>query len=128
MSKRNVEAVLSTTLSKGHDRRWVVVNKDTGEIVDDAQGYGFKSPQKAYAAHAYKTRPKSQVRNERRVKRLVREWVKENRSVAEEIEYAMFRTWKEEMRDLSPKEIEEILSGLGVEDLPFTVKQLLKFW
>lgn len=36
--------------------RYVIIDKETGEIIDDAQGYGYKSKRKAYAAHAYKTK------------------------------------------------------------------------
>jgi hypothetical protein len=31
-----------------------MMDTETGEILDDAQGYGFKTPQKAYAAYHYK--------------------------------------------------------------------------
>lgn len=34
--------------------RWVIKNSQTDEVVDNAQGYGYKSPQKAFAAFAYK--------------------------------------------------------------------------
>ena len=34
----------STELSKPYDDRYIVVSTETGEIVDDAQGYGYKSP------------------------------------------------------------------------------------
>lgn len=30
--------------------RYIIVNPDTSEILDDAQGYGYRSPQKAHAA------------------------------------------------------------------------------
>lgn len=34
--------------------RWMIVNKETGEILDDAQGYGYRTAQKAHAAWSYK--------------------------------------------------------------------------
>lgn len=34
--------------------RYIVVSASTGEILDDAQGYGYRSRQKAHAAWAYK--------------------------------------------------------------------------
>jgi hypothetical protein len=39
--------------------RYVIKDMETGMIVDDAQGYGYKSAQKAYAGWAYKSRDKS---------------------------------------------------------------------
>lgn len=51
-----VRVVASAPLSSSGDaRRYVVVDAATGEIVDDAQGYGYKSAQNAYRAHAYKS-------------------------------------------------------------------------
>lgn len=42
--------------------RYRIVSTETGEILDDAQGYGYKSAQKAYAAYAYKHRDKKRIR------------------------------------------------------------------
>ena len=55
----NIAVVRSETLSSKYESRFVVINEDTGKILDDAQGYGYKTPQKAHAAWAYKTRDKS---------------------------------------------------------------------
>ena len=41
------------------EMRYCIVSTDTGEVFDDAQGYGYKTAQKAYAAFAYKNRDKS---------------------------------------------------------------------
>ena len=46
---------VSALLSSNFDKRYVVVEETTGEIVDDAQGY--KSAQNAHRAHAYKSMP-----------------------------------------------------------------------
>lgn len=36
--------------------RYFIVSTETGEVIDDAQGYGYKTAQKAYAGYAYKKR------------------------------------------------------------------------
>lgn len=54
-----IAAIFSRELSSGRDKRYVVIDKNTQEVLDDAQGYGYRSPQKAYAAYAYKHRDKS---------------------------------------------------------------------
>lgn len=33
--------------------QWVLIDSNTGKIIDDAQGYGYRSPQKAHACYAY---------------------------------------------------------------------------
>lgn len=38
--------------------RYVLADRVTGAVVDNNQGYGFKTPQKAYAANWYKNRAK----------------------------------------------------------------------
>ena len=57
--KRKVKVVESKTLSSRYDKRFVVVDEETGNVLDDAQGYGYKSKQKAMAAWNYKNRDKS---------------------------------------------------------------------
>ncbi len=46
----NIKVVESPRLSKQHDKRYEIVNADTGEVLDDAQGYGYKDIRGAYAA------------------------------------------------------------------------------
>lgn len=44
----------SAELSKRYEPRYVIVNKETGEILDDANGYGYKSQKAAHKSRAYK--------------------------------------------------------------------------
>lgn len=43
----NIIVIESNSLSKGYDKRYVIVDKDSGEILDDAQGYSYKTAQKS---------------------------------------------------------------------------------
>ncbi len=52
----NIEVIPSEVLSSEYDRRYIVIDKDSGEVLDDAQGYGYKTARGAHAAWAYKTR------------------------------------------------------------------------
>lgn len=53
----NYKAIVDSELTKkskhGHDR-YVIVDIETGEILDDAQGYGYKSKEGAYKCFGYK--------------------------------------------------------------------------
>lgn len=52
-----VSVIRSESLSrKRGDERFVVISVDTGKILDDAQGYGYKSVKKAWAAWKWKER------------------------------------------------------------------------
>ena len=50
----NIAVMESASLSKPRDARYVVVSTITGEVLDDAQGYGYRSKQRAYRAWGYK--------------------------------------------------------------------------
>ena len=53
--KKDFLIIESSELSK-KDIRYVVVDATSGEILDDAQGYGYKSKEKAMAGFIYKRR------------------------------------------------------------------------
>ena len=69
-----VRVVASAALSSNFDKRYVVVDEASGEIVDDAQGYGYKSAQTAHRAHAYKSMPPKEKRQRDAAKRQVQRW------------------------------------------------------
>jgi hypothetical protein len=48
------KVIPSDTIGDRWEKRYVVVDTETGKMLDDAQGYGYKSAQKAHAAYAYK--------------------------------------------------------------------------
>ncbi len=39
---------------KENEKRFIMIDENTGEVIDDAQGYGYKTKQKAYSAYNYK--------------------------------------------------------------------------
>ena len=57
MNKRYKAIVFTSQMnSENVGIRYAIKDMESGEIVDDAQGYGYKSVQKAYAGWAYKNR------------------------------------------------------------------------
>ena len=61
------------------EKRYVIADTESGEIVDDAQGYGYKTAQKAYAAWSYKSRDKSKDKEKAEKERIIAKWMKENK-------------------------------------------------
>ena len=49
-------AVVSEQLSKPGDTRYVIINRQTREVVDNGMGRGYKSPQAAHKSFAFKQR------------------------------------------------------------------------
>ena len=87
---RNIAVIEDEHLSSGYEKRYVVVDKDTGELLDDAQGYGYRSVQKAYAAFAYKTRDKSKDKEKQAKKRRIWKWMKEHKGFMDLFEEIAF--------------------------------------
>jgi len=56
MASKNIKVIKSEVLSSRRGDRYVIVDTETGEILDDAQGFGYKSVPKAYAGFNYKNK------------------------------------------------------------------------
>lgn len=56
---KKIKAIEGGSMSAKYKPRYILIDTETGEVVDDAQGYGYKSVRNAYAAYAYKNRDKS---------------------------------------------------------------------
>lgn len=56
-----MKIIKSKELSSYNNPRFVVIDETTGEILDNAQGYGYKSAQKAYAAYRYRHRSAEEI-------------------------------------------------------------------
>ena len=54
MTDRFYEAVYSEKLSQERgDIRFIIIDQDTGEILDDANGWGYRSARNAYRRFGY---------------------------------------------------------------------------
>ena len=131
MSEKSYQAVESPALSKYGQKRYVIVNIDTGETLDDAQGYGYKTPQKAYAAYAYKTRDKSKDTEIRERHSILRQWAKDNKQFVSLMDQIAFEIAKGSWGPddvFDAKMVRTLLKDNGYDDLPFTAGELLKAW
>ena len=61
--------------SETREKRYVIIDTESGEIVDDAQGYGYKTAQKAYAGWSYKNRDKSKDKEKAEKERIIARWM-----------------------------------------------------
>lgn len=74
-----ISVIEDITLSKSNDKRYVIIDKGTGKVIDDAQGYGYKSVKKAYAAYTYKHRDKSKDEEKAERKKHIIQWMREHK-------------------------------------------------
>lgn len=78
----------------GKYNRYQIINTETGEILDDAQGYGYRSAQKAYAAYNYKHRSPKQKHNAKKNAKLNQEFLKQHKSFVKNLDEISFEIAK----------------------------------
>ena len=121
-----VRVVASAALSSNFDKRYVVVDEATGEVVDDAQGCGYKSAQNAHRAHAYKSMPPKKKHQRDAAKRQAQRWCAQHPEFMQHVEQSMFYAMKDG-QNVTEAEVRAILAEHGLE-LPFSVKDLMRHW
>jgi hypothetical protein len=121
-----VRVLASAALSSNFDKRYVVVDEATGEMLDDAQGYGYKSAANAHRAHAYKAMPPKKRRQRDAAKRQVQRWCAQHPDFMQHVERSMFYAMKDDQK-VTEADVREILVEQGME-LPFSVKDLMRHW
>ena len=85
-----------------YHKRFIVVDKNTGEVLDDAQGYGYKSAQNAYKAYGYKNRVKSKDKEKAQKTRRIVKWMEEHPQFVDAMDTFAFEivkgSWGEDER------------------------------
>ena len=129
MINYNIDVIEDPNLSTYYDKRYIIVNKDTGEVIDTAQGYGYKSKQKAYAAFAYKNRDKSKDKEKADRKRYIQKWIKEHSSFMNLLEGYAFDYIKngDEEDKIDAKFVKELLKSENLT-IDFKPSELLNVW
>lgn len=97
--------------------RWDIVDFETGEIIDDAQGYGYKSQQKAAKAGWWKFKGgKGKTKTEEKI---VKVWMSNNAKYVDEYEEIVIYNFKE---PLNEKELENVLylkTGIKIPSISY---------
>lgn len=127
---KNIIVIENKSLSRNYEKRYVVVDKDTGEVLDDAQGYGYKSVQKAYAAYNYKNRDKSKDKEKEEKRNRIKEWMKQHKSFVRLMDTFAFEiakgSWGPNDK-FDAKFVKKMLEDNELE-IDFTAGELLKVW
>ena len=79
--------------SETREKRYVIIDTESGEIVDDAQGYGYKTAQKAYAGWSYKNRDKSKDKEKAEKERIIARWMRENKKFVRLLDRVAFEMY-----------------------------------
>ena len=100
--------------------RWRLVDTATGDIVDDAQGYGYRSAQAAYRAHGYKTTTRRRGTSANTIKQRARSWWRTHGRLHDALEDMKQGLSDREMREACTRYLHDHVSpphGLTVPDL-----------
>ena len=112
------------------EMRYRIVNTATGEILDDAQGYGYKTAQKAYAAFSYKNRDKSKDAEKAAKKAQIKKWMKEHKSFVRGMDTIAFEiakgSWGPDDK-FDAKLVKEMLQDADLHP-DFTAAELFGVW
>ena len=81
-----LKAVENPKLSRKGEPRYVLIDLETGEIVDDAQGYGYKTAQGAHLSWAYQHRDKSKDAEKKAKSKKIRKWMKEHKGFVKQMD------------------------------------------
>ena len=130
-TKYKAVILITSNSSDENEARYVIKDMESGEIVDDAQGYGYKSARKAYAGWAYKSRDKSRDAEKAKKVKMISKWMKENKQFIRLLDTLAFEMWKNNRwteDKVDAKFVRNLLEEQGYGDLPFTAGELLKYW
>ena len=125
-----ITVIKSEKLSSRYDERFIVVEAETGEILDDANGYGYKSVRNARAAWSYKTRDKSKDAEREAKRKKIRAWMKEHRdfvSVIDQYAFEMAKGSWDPDDEINAKFIKQMLKEWNLKP-DFTAGDLLRVW
>lgn len=127
MAGKTYKAVLSEELSKYDDKRYVIVDIESGAVLDNAQGHGYKSPQKAYACYAYKKRDKSKDKEKQEKENRIKNWLRENREFTSQLDSEAYWSIKDPAVEFNLKFVKKLLKEQNLEP-EFTASEILKVW
>lgn len=127
MAGKTYKAVFSEELSKYDDKRYVIVDIESGKILDNAQGHGYKSPQKAYACYAYKKRNRSKDKEKQEKEKRIKKWLRENREFTSQLDSEAYWSMKDPAVEFNLKFVKKLLKEQNLEP-EFTASEILKVW
>ena len=130
MSDKKIAVVLDGSLSSPMDKRYIIIDIETGEVLDNAQGYGYKSERKAYASYSYKTRDKSRDKEKALKASQIKKWLDENKDFTEALDTCAFEAAKTSPSGQSKvdlKLIKTLLKASGIKT-NFTPSEILRCW
>lgn len=106
---------------KQKETRFIIVDDETGEVLDDAQGYGYKKVVNAHKAWRYKHRTPEEVIKQKGIQR----WLHNHKEFVSEYEDILFYCLKCG-ESVTHNDIEELMKRLGIfDECPYTINEII---
>ena len=132
IENKYLKAVRSDELSSLYDERFVMIDIRTGEILDDAQGYGYKTKTKAFAAFCYKRdHSKSDIKKKKVIKNTIKKWLEKHQNFSDLLDMYFLEIAKGQHGEdakFDEQLVRDILKENEIELQSFSVKQLLEYY
>jgi hypothetical protein len=116
------KVIKSEQLSEPWQARFIIINPDTGEVLDDAQGYGYKTAQKAHAAWNYKHDDARKAWTAQ--KKAINKWLDSQRELSSRIDDGMWYAVDDGM-PFTIEDLQGILDGIDIE-IPYPTKDIYR--
>lgn len=127
---KDYRAVSYQVLKEGSwENRYRIISTETGAVLDDANGYGYKSARAAYASYGYKHRDRSKDLVKKSKKKHIKAWLDSHQDFEASLAQAEFEIAMGEVAEdkLDAKAVKYLLKEAGLEP-DFTASELLKVW
>lgn len=127
-----IKVIRSDKLSSLYDNRFVVIDVNTGEVLDNAQGYGYKTKQKAFAAFCYKRdHGESDIKKKKAIKNTIKKWLEKHQDFSDLLDMYFLEIAKGEYGEgfkFDEQFLKDVLRKNEIELKSFSVKQLLEYY
>lgn len=114
-----------------HEPRYRIVDAETGAVLDDANGYGYRTVQKAHAGWSYKSRTKADRKAAAAHVRNVKAWIKAQPGLDATLEDVAFQIAKGTGgpdEKFGAKIVSEALDALNITDRPYSSAEIARCW
>lgn len=117
----------SSVLSFPWEDRYIIIDAATGDVIDNCQGYGFKSVKTATDRALQRKHDTKRQLDKKEIKTSdpadIQQWLEQNKNVKFELR-EMAKFTRTERIVVSVQDIQEMLSMAGAKDMPFPVQDL----
>ncbi|WP_304684001.1 hypothetical protein [Ileibacterium valens] len=121
-------AVLDQELSQSTDRRYVIIDPITNEILDDSQGFGYKSIQKAYEGFEYRCQSKTERDRQIQIRNRISQLLLERNGLSLQLEQLCFEKMPAKVL-IQAEDITGILEELRInlKDYSIELSDLIRY-